>query len=280
MTLFSNHAFPRHSHDHFGIGVMTSGVQRSWSIIGQVESEAGDVIMVNPGEMHDGIPVDGVARGWRILYLDPAVVAREIGEETTDTELVVRPVARDPELARDIVQLFAGLEGPAQDGLAAEERLLRCVMRVLRRHGVHGARAAGASPPVTKAVRRLIAAPEVSTSLAELAALSGVSRFQLLRGFAREIGTTPHAYLVQRRVRLARQLLAAGRSPADAAILAGFADQSHMTRAFVRQFGITPGRYKGGDHLSKPRPQFGSRRGARALPDSRAKTPLQTTIGS
>ena len=244
MTLFSNHAFPRHSHDHFGIGVMMSGARRSCSIIGQVEAEAGDVIMVNPGEMHDGMPVDGVARGWRMLDLDPAVVAREIAEETTDAELVVRPVARDPQLSRDIVQLFAALARPAQDGLAVEESLLRCLMRVLHRHGVHGARAAGASPPVMKAVRRLDAAPEVPTSLAELAALSGVSRFQLLRGFAREIGTTPHAYLVQHRVRLARRLLAAGRSPADAALLAGFADQSHMTRAFVRQFGITPGRYK------------------------------------
>jgi AraC-like DNA-binding protein len=243
MTLFSNHTFPRHSHDQFGIGIMTFGAQRSW-IIGQVESEAGDVIMVNPGEMHDGMPVDGVARGCRILYLDPGLVAREIADETTDAELIVRPVARDPQLARDVIRLFAELERPAQDGLAAEESVLRCVMRVLHRHGVHGARAAGGSPPVMKAIRRLDAAPEVPTSLAELAALSGISRFQLLRGFVREVGTTPHAYLVQRRVRLARQLLAAGRSPADAAILAGFADQSHMTRAFVRQFGITPGRYK------------------------------------
>ena len=225
------------------------------------------------------MPVDGVARGWRILYLDPALIAREIAE-TTNAELVVRPVARDPQLPREIVQLFAALGRPVQEGLAVEERLLRCLMRVLHRHGVHGARAAGASPPVMKAVRRLDAAPEVPTSLAEPAALSGVSRFQLLRGFVREVGTTPHTYLVQRRVRLARRLLAASRSPADAARLAGFADQSHMTRAFVRQFGITPGRYKGGDHLSKPRPQFGSRRGARSLPDSRAKTPLQTTIGS
>jgi AraC-like DNA-binding protein len=244
MTLFSNHAFPRHSHDQFGIGIMTSGAQRSWSVIGQVESEAGDVIMVNPGEMHDGIPVDGVARGWRILYLDPAVVAREIAEETTEEEFIMRPVARDVRLARDVVRLFTELEHPAQDGLAAEENLLRCLMRILHNHGVHGARAAGASPPVMKAVRRLDSAPQVPTSLAELAALSGVSRFQLLRGFAREVGTTPHAYLVQRRVRLVRQLLAAGRSPADAAVVAGFADQSHMTRAFVRQLGITPGRFK------------------------------------
>jgi len=79
--------------------------------------------------------------------------------------------------------------------------------------------------------------------LAELAALSGVSRFQLLRGFVREIGITPHAYLVQLRVRHARRLLTHAHTPAQAALLAGFADQSHLTRAFVRQFGITPGRY-------------------------------------
>ena len=146
MTLFSNHAFPRHSHDQFGIGIMTSGAQRSWSVIGQVESEAGDVIMVNPGEMHDGMPVDGVARGWRILYLDPTLVAREVADETIDGGLVVRPVARDPQLARHVVRLFALVENPAADRVASEESLLRCLMHVFGRHGVHGPSTASASP--------------------------------------------------------------------------------------------------------------------------------------
>jgi AraC-like DNA-binding protein len=244
MSLFSNHAFPRHSHDQFGIGIMTSGAQRSWSVIGQVESEAGDVIMVNPGEMHDGMPVGGRGRGWRILYLDPTLVAGEITDEAPERELIVRPVARDPQLAGHVARLFTQLEKPIPDSFAVEESLLRCLMYVLRRHRLHGPSADRASPPVLKAIRRLDATPEIPTSLAELAALSGVSRFQLLRGFTREVGTTPHAYLVQRRVRLVRRLLAAGRSPVDAALLAGFADQSHMTRAFLRQFGITPGRYR------------------------------------
>jgi AraC-like DNA-binding protein len=117
--------------------------------------------------------------------------------------------------------------------------------------GIHPAAAwdgrptsSGPSPCVAKALQRVDSAPDTPVSLAELAALSGVSRFQLLRGFAREVGVTPHAYLVQRRVRLARQLLADGQTPAQAAVQAGFADQSHMTRAFVRQLGITPGRYR------------------------------------
>ena len=122
--------------------------------------------------------------------------------------------------------------------------MLRSLMHVLRRHGLARPSSSGPSPYVAKAIERLDSAPETSVSLAELAALSGVSRFQLLRGFAREVGITPHAYLMQRRVRLARQLLANGQTPVQAAIQAGFADQSHMTRVFVRQLGITPSRYR------------------------------------
>ncbi|MGC3029393.1 helix-turn-helix domain-containing protein, partial [Burkholderia sp. DN3021] len=105
----------------------------------------------------------------------------------------------------------------------------------------------GPGAGVARAIRvpgdGLDAAPAAPVSLAELADLSGVSRFQLLRGFARELGITPHAYLIQSRARLARALLANGLPIADAAAEAGFADQSHLTRAFARQFGITPGRF-------------------------------------
>ncbi|MCS0464983.1 AraC family transcriptional regulator, partial [Burkholderia mallei] len=102
---------------------------------------------------------------------------------------------------------------------------------------------AGSAPAIRIARERLDASPADAVSLAELASLAGVSRFQLLRGFARELGITPHAYLIQSRARLARALLARGLSIAQAAAEAGFADQSHLTRAFVRQFGITPGRF-------------------------------------
>lgn len=164
ISLDTDRAFPRHAHDEFGVGVIVSGAHRSWSGCGTVDARAGDTIMVNPGEVHDGLPLGArAARSWRMLYLTPALVA----------------------------------------GFAAEE-------------GCGGV---------------------------ELASLAGVSRFQLLRGFACELGITPHAYLIQSRARLARAMLARGLSIAQAAAEAGFADQSHLTRAFVRQFGITPGRF-------------------------------------
>ncbi len=200
--------------------------------------------MVNPGEIHDGAPVEGSARGWRMIYLDAAIMARHAGEEFVGAVEIVRPVARDPLLARHFAELFACLTAAEPDSLASEENLLHSLICLLRRHGMARPAPSGPSPSVAKAIERLDSAPDAHVSLAELAALSGVSRFQFLRGFAREVGITPHAYLVQRRVRLARRLLADGQTLAQAALLTGFADQSHMTRAFVRQLGITPSRYR------------------------------------
>ncbi len=232
----SGRAFPRHCHDQYGIGVVLSGAQRSWSGIGPVESFAGSVITVNPGEMHDGIPVAGCVRRWRMLYFDPSLLS-----ETQAQAEFKSPSLRDPKLARLAQSFFRHVTvegGP----LAAEEHLVRLAVPLFgMRDPPAGPR--GALPAVAEAKARIDADPASPVTLSELAALCGISRFQLVRAFAREFGATPHAYLVQRRVLLARQLLLMGETPAIAAQDSGFADQSHMTRAFVRHFGITPARY-------------------------------------
>ncbi len=86
-------------------------------------------------------------------------------------------------------------------------------------------------------------APARPISLADLARESGLSRFQLVRAFARATGLTPHAYLMQRRIDLARRLIADRTPLAEAAAASGFADQAHMTRLFVRNYGVAPGAY-------------------------------------
>ena len=243
-ALASDRSFPRHAHDQFGIGLLEAGAQRSWSGIGPVEAVAGDIMTVNPGEMHDGAPVEGRVRAWRMLYLDPGLVAQALREEMRGTVEFARPALRDPSLTACFAELFAGLTAPKPETLAVEESLLRTLAHLVARHGSRLLPVRGQPPCVARALRHMDEAPEQSVTLADLAALAGVSRFQLLRGFARSVGTTPHAYLLQQRVRLARRFLAAGRRPAEAAAEAGFADQSHLTRAFHRQLGITPARYR------------------------------------
>lgn len=92
--------------------------------------------MVNPGEMHDGVPLDSNPRRWRMIYIDPVVMAREVEEETVGPVEIVRPVAHDPLLAGHLARLFACLTAPQSDRLAEEENLLCSLMHVLRRHAV------------------------------------------------------------------------------------------------------------------------------------------------
>lgn len=242
-ALFSDRTFPRHAHDQLGIGVLAAGGHRSWSGRGPVEAGPGDVITVNPGEMHDGTPVAGQPRAWRMLYIDPAFVARTLAEDLAGEPEIVRPALHDPALACRIARLFARLTASPPDALEAEEGVVRTLAHLLDRHGARSL-PRPAPPAVARALNRLTDAPERAVTLSELAALAGVGRFQLLRGFAHAVGATPHAYLLQQRVRLARRLLVAGCSPAAAAAAAGFADQSHLTRAFRRQLGVTPARYR------------------------------------
>jgi AraC-like DNA-binding protein len=81
--------------------------------------------------------------------------------------------------------------------------------------------------------------------LAEMARMTGLSRFQLLRRFERCYGVPPHAWLRQKRAERARAMIRDGATLSAAAAASGFADQSHMTRVFVRQFGFTPGAWRG-----------------------------------
>jgi AraC-like DNA-binding protein len=127
--------------------------------------------------------------------------------------------------------------------MSGETALLTLVANLVR-HATAGTRNHhGAAACIRRARSRIDADPVAQVTLADLANEAGVSRYQLLRGFARDVGLTPHAYIVQRRIALARALIRAGRPLADAAADAGFCDQSHLTRCFVRQFGVTPRRY-------------------------------------
>jgi AraC-like DNA-binding protein len=81
-------------------------------------------------------------------------------------------------------------------------------------------------------------------TLTELATLTGLSQFALLRAFRAATGLPPHAYLNQQRVRRARRLLDDGLPAAAVAARTGFADQAHLTRHFKRVVGVPPAAYQ------------------------------------
>lgn len=241
----SAHCFPRHTHDDFGIGLVVSGGQISASGRGQVEAGPGNVITVNPGEVHDGAPVRGEPRQWHMFYLSPALIdeiASGLDIARATTLEFHHPVMADGEAASRFATAWRGIvsdEAARLSPLAAEETLLTCL------DGLLGSRRDGRDTSLAaNQIARLRAVIDDNVlgehSLQSLAVEAGLSRFQTLRAFARATGLTPHAYLLERRTQLARRLILAGNSLADSAAASGFADQSHMTRVFRARYGLTP----------------------------------------
>jgi AraC family transcriptional regulator len=67
----------------------------------------------------------------------------------------------------------------------------------------------------------------------------------LARAFKRAVGRSVHQYLLGRRVEWAAALLGATeQSIAEVALATGFCSQSHLTTAFHRVYGTTPGAYR------------------------------------
>ncbi|WP_431121855.1 helix-turn-helix domain-containing protein [Variovorax paradoxus] len=243
-----NRHYGRHWHATFGFGVIDEGAQSSASGCGNVDAYAGNLIATNPGEVHDGRPLGGSARRWRMLYLEPDALrwATDAASAGAAQDLVlIRPVIVDDELRRVLGELLRMLETEAlPDALRCEELLVQACTLLVGRHGAHRLSAAPASADVSRAREMLADSLAKPPSLDQLATASGLSKFQLLRRFKQVHGVTPFAWLLQQRTEAARGLIRQGAALTEAAMAAGFADQSHMTRAFVQHFGYTPGAWR------------------------------------
>jgi AraC-like DNA-binding protein len=247
MTAATSRSFPRHIHDQYGVGVVDAGGHSSWSGRGQVEAGPRSFICVNPGEVHDGHAVGEQSRRWRMFYFDPSIIEQARCDilDGNHAQFTFRaPVFADARLHPLFEAMFAhGSSAESDDGMAVETSLLTFVA-ALAGHSTANSTPGAKTADIRRARERIDDDPSAPLSLADLARDSGVSRYRFLRTFARELGLTPHAYIMQRRLSRARRLILAGRPLIDIASACGFFDQSHLNRCFVRQFGVTPRRYR------------------------------------
>jgi AraC-like DNA-binding protein len=89
-------------------------------------------------------------------------------------------------------------------------------------------------------------------TLTELATLAGLSLHRFVTVFRSQVGIPPHQYVCRMRVQQARTLLGQGLPLVVAALDSGFCDQSHLSRHFKRQYGVTPGRFANNRHAGSP----------------------------
>jgi AraC family transcriptional activator of mtrCDE len=163
--------------------------------------------------------------------------------------LVVR-TADQPALRHLIGILQAEAETPRAGSAAVLRQLSSALFALLIRAWleqaltVPGLFAVMAERRLQAALNGMLAAPEKSWSLEELAAVCHMSRATFARLFKQAAGATPADVLTQLRMAQAARLLDAGKQAGDVAESVGYQSEAAFHRAFKRQYGIGPGAYR------------------------------------
>src|SRR5262245_26530393 len=209
----------------------------------------GELIVVPAGHSHWGAWNE--RNEFLLAYLSPDTLARAVSDDGLDSDrfdLDYRFRAHDEEIASLLFALRTQLGNPGvEDGLYVDTLGVQLAVDLLRSYGTAPLRMRQYRGGLSRAKLRLVldylnAYLDRNISLPELANLAEMSQFHFLRSFRASAGKTPHRYLIDRRVEVARSILLHEDVPlAEVAYRVGFADQSHLTRHFRRIVGVPPG---------------------------------------
>ena len=247
---FVGHAYDPHWHDSFLVGVTEQGVQQFNCRRVRHRSTPGQVFLLEPGDIHDGLAPTEEGFTYSTLYLQPAWLdqqLRSLFEHTPGDSLpsFADTLCHDERLARATALAFCTVHD--RDLRIVRQTAMDDLLACLTRH-MHWRRRINPDPRLPLSAQRardyLHAHLERDVGLEDLAQACGIDRFRLTRAFKAAFGIAPHAYLIQLRLAQARRLLAQGQTPADVAVALGFADQSHLGRWFRRAYRLTPADYR------------------------------------
>ncbi|MFC6296416.1 helix-turn-helix domain-containing protein [Pseudomonas sp. CCM 7893] len=237
---FSGFGFDPHRHDTYAIGRTLFGVQSFHYRGNKTHSLPGTTMVLHPDEVHDGWASSEEGFKYRMIYVEPALIQQILGGKPLP--FIHNGLSRDPWLYRASEVLLQSLDCPI-DPLQEQDALFDLAQALNNASGINIVRKTFDYQAAERAREFIHSALGRPITLEEMAAHSGRDRWALSRDFRLLFGTSPYRYLTMRRLDLVRTLIGQGQSLVDAALTAGFTDQSHMTRQFHSTFGLPPSRW-------------------------------------
>lgn len=241
---FRKHRYRRHSHFGYVVGVVVKGAE-AFFCRGEIHTAGpGDVILVNPQSQHDGEAASEFGWAYRVIY--PREDHFMTVANTTTPPRFRLSVVHDPELAARIADFHNAVE-TGSDLITTQLAWANILFDLVNRHSENRPTEEFGREDSSRIARieEILREHAVDgISLEEVAAHVGWSQWHIVRSFKKAKGVSPHAFLLDCRLRQAKSLIDAGEPLAMASAAAGFVDQSHLTRHFVRAYGFTPGSYQ------------------------------------
>lgn len=245
-----------HHHDFYEVYYLLDGQVEYWVDGRIIRMEPGDLLLINPQELHRPLVGSDSDRYERIVlwinkdYLENFASEKNKLSRCFDQSLpnricpadAERPIlkARMHELVREYYSRDFGSHLCAQ-GLFLQlmVQLNRLALRTEDPDREEGQLSALVQQTMSY-IRDHISA---HLSLEGIASHLYVSKYHLSHAFSREVGVSLYRYIMLRRLLLARQLLLAGQGAGQVSISCGFSDYASFYRAFRAEYGVSPREY-------------------------------------
>lgn len=220
-------------HSHAGAHIVLATRGRYVTSASGVQRE-GPVLVYNPPDVVHRDRFSGEGGWFFAISFDPDD-SRELYEQVSLPDFAIRN--HDPQV---IKQAFGLLKAAASRD-AAKLDLEALTFNVLGNLYTQSPLSPNPPPWLKRAQEMIADMSSEDLGIADIAEAVGVHRVYLARQYLRHLGCTPGDDLRQRRVERATQLImTTDQALSDIALVCGFCDQSHLNRAFLQQWGLTP----------------------------------------
>ena len=229
-----------------GLGVMSLNIRVNGRTVRNGTYGRYGVSLLQPGEEPE-YRVKGKLRTLRLRLTEASVasVVEEMGTNGEGFELRDISELADAEIGSICRRMVRSRFEPYADAIQTDTLLQQLIARIVVLNGSRPVRPKwqeALSPMVTRRVIDYIASKYMyPVQLQDLRNIAGLSSGHFLRAFTHTVGTSPHAFLMQYRLRKASEMICnSSRSLGEIAALTGFSHHGHLTRTFATHLALAP----------------------------------------
>lgn len=241
----SNGKFIKHFHDTYTIGLTHDGLFKSINSNVATLSYKNSTRIINPGEVHCGD-----SNSWKYTNFYPTIeLLTDIYEQIffeKKIPLFTEHIIEDINLYNLLYEFFISAY-ENEDSFKTETNLINALAYLIKNYSN---KTKSYEPKfddkkiLKNSIEYIKDSIETNLTLDELALNSNLSKYHYLRVFKKNVGVTPHQYIMIQRVQKAKELILKGVNLNEVGIEVGFSDQSHFIRNFKKINGYLPSQLK------------------------------------
>ncbi len=237
----SNGSFTKHFHDTYTIGLTHDGFFKSVNSQKAKQCYKHSTRIINPGEVHYGD-----SKSWNYTNFYPRVeLLVEIYEQIYFEKrmpIFKEHIIQDTYLFNILYKFFISIYNKT-DKMTTETNMIN-VLSYLIKNYTNTAKEYNKffnnKVIIKNSIEYIKDSLESNITLDDLAQNSNLSKYHFLRVFKKDIGLTPHHYILTQRIHRAKDLILNGSTLSNAGLDVGFNDQSHFIKNFRKIYGYSP----------------------------------------